>query len=237
MTGSAGTTVNSYAYTAWGEAIAALTSESIANYFRWVGMLGYFFDDEADTYYVRTRHYDPGTGRWVSQDPLGYDAAGFNLFGYVGNNPLNRTDPNGRGWQFPAAGGGVLLLGFLAICCVKHVTEIAAATNKKVEQIQAGWPPGYSTLAEGSPADAMQHCIGACEAYQNPGPCLSSSFVRRSIDGNENPNTNDGASDLKNNQIGYGITGDCQKGCLAALKAGKLSCFDKIVLFPCLPPP
>ena len=70
MTGSAGTTVNSYGYTAWGEAVAGLTSESIANYFRWVGMLGYFFDDEADTYYVRARHYDPVTGRWLAQDPL-----------------------------------------------------------------------------------------------------------------------------------------------------------------------
>ena len=103
MTGSAGSIVNSYAYTAWGEAIAALTSESIANFFRWVGMLGYFFDDEADTCYVRARHYDPGTGRWLSQDPLFYPVAArgamgleWNLLSYARENPVTGVDPRGE---------------------------------------------------------------------------------------------------------------------------------------------
>ena len=112
MTGSAGSIVNSYAYTAWGEAISALTSESIANFFRWVGMLGYFFDDEADTYYVRARHYDPVTGRWLAQDPIAAASTpaesgpprpshpegnvnDFNLYCYVGNNTLTKSDPSG----------------------------------------------------------------------------------------------------------------------------------------------
>ena len=71
VTSAVAALVNSYGYTAWGEAIAALTSESVANTFRWVGMLGYFFDDEYDTYYVRARHYSPLLARWLSQDPLG----------------------------------------------------------------------------------------------------------------------------------------------------------------------
>jgi hypothetical protein len=125
----------------------------------------------------------------------------------------------------------------LAICCIKHITEIVVETNDKVTTIQAGWPPGYSTLGEGTPADAIQHCIGACEANQHPGACLSSRFVRNRIDAQEDPSTNDGASDLKNNQSGYGITGDCQAGCLAALKAGTLSCFNENGLFLCPPPP
>ena len=96
MTGSAGSLVNSYGYTAWGEAIAALTSESVANAFRWVGMLGYFFDDEADTYYVRARHYDPGTGRWLSQDPIAHEGSRRNLYEYVTGNPIRFLDPDGR---------------------------------------------------------------------------------------------------------------------------------------------
>ena len=95
MTNSAGSIVNSYAYTAWGEAVGALTSESIANFFRWVGLLGYFFDDEADTYYVRARHYDPGTGRWLSQDPIKYRGNKRNLFDYVDGRPTTWTDPSG----------------------------------------------------------------------------------------------------------------------------------------------
>ena len=57
-------------------------------------MLGYFFDDEYDTYYVRARHYSPLLGRWLSQDPLGV-AAGANLYVYVGDSPLCHVDPLG----------------------------------------------------------------------------------------------------------------------------------------------
>jgi len=41
------------------------------------------------------RYYNPATGRWQSQDPIGFDAADANLYRYVGNNPLIRLDPNG----------------------------------------------------------------------------------------------------------------------------------------------
>jgi RHS repeat-associated protein len=41
------------------------------------------------------RWYDPMTGRWTSQDPLGFDAGDDNLYRYVGNDPTNVTDPSG----------------------------------------------------------------------------------------------------------------------------------------------
>jgi len=34
-------------------------------------------------------------GRFVSRDPIGYEAEDFNLYRYVGNNPLIHTDPGG----------------------------------------------------------------------------------------------------------------------------------------------
>jgi RHS repeat-associated protein len=42
-------------------------------------------------YYLRARFYDPEIGRFLSQDPL----PGGNLYAYVGNNPVNFTDPSG----------------------------------------------------------------------------------------------------------------------------------------------
>jgi RHS repeat-associated protein len=45
--------------------------------------------------YHRGRWYDPKTGRWTSQDPLGFDAGDGNLYRYVGNAPANATDPSG----------------------------------------------------------------------------------------------------------------------------------------------
>lgn len=40
------------------------------------------------------RAYEPGIGRWLSRDPVG-ESAGYNLYSYVGNSPIGRTDPLG----------------------------------------------------------------------------------------------------------------------------------------------
>jgi hypothetical protein len=38
--------------------------------------------------------YDPGTGRWISRDPVG-ETGGWNLYAYCGNDPINQSDPLG----------------------------------------------------------------------------------------------------------------------------------------------
>ena len=38
--------------------------------------------------------YDPTIGRWLSRDPIGEDR-GWNLYGYVSNNPISLWDPFG----------------------------------------------------------------------------------------------------------------------------------------------
>lgn len=38
---------------------------------------------------------DPTIGKWLSEDPVGFQAADPNLYRYVGNNPTNKTDPTG----------------------------------------------------------------------------------------------------------------------------------------------
>ena len=39
--------------------------------------------------------YDPSTGRWISEDPIGFSAEDVNLYRYVGNGPQNASDPTG----------------------------------------------------------------------------------------------------------------------------------------------
>src|SRR5262249_4922470 len=45
--------------------------------------------------YNRERFYDPQTGRWESQDPLGFDAGDPNPYPYVHNDPTEGADPGG----------------------------------------------------------------------------------------------------------------------------------------------
>ena len=44
--------------------------------------------------YLRNRWYDPQTGRFLTQDPIGL-AGGVNLYAYAGNNPIGFSDPFG----------------------------------------------------------------------------------------------------------------------------------------------
>ena len=45
-------------------------------------------------YYYRARYYDPGAGRFLSQDPVGF-LGGINKYNYVFSDPLNWVDNRG----------------------------------------------------------------------------------------------------------------------------------------------
>ncbi|EJL07473.1 SpvB/TcaC N-terminal domain-containing protein [Pseudomonas chlororaphis] len=51
-------------------------------------------DEVTGLYYYGARYYQPSIGRWLSADPSGPDD-GLNLYCYVGDNPINFSDPNG----------------------------------------------------------------------------------------------------------------------------------------------
>ena len=54
--------------------------------------------------YAVNRHYDPQQGRFTQVDPIGMGASSLtnpqslNMYSYVGNDPVNRTDPSGLFW-------------------------------------------------------------------------------------------------------------------------------------------
>jgi len=53
------------------------------------------WDADAGMYYYRARWYDANVGRFISQDPKGFDAGDANVYRYVGNSSPNAEDPTG----------------------------------------------------------------------------------------------------------------------------------------------
>jgi len=63
---------------------------------------GQWHDEDTGLYYYKARWYSPWLGRFLQPDPAG-DADGPNLYAYVGNDPINLSDPTG---MFGEAAGG-----------------------------------------------------------------------------------------------------------------------------------
>ncbi|GGA52555.1 RHS repeat-associated core domain-containing protein [Dyella nitratireducens] len=112
---------------------------------------GHVNDPETNLVYMQARYYDPATGRFLSIDPVaptGGDTFNFNRYAYVDNNPIVRTDPNGR------ESASLTLQGLSAI-----------------EQDQAQQPPGEVAQAQSVILGAVPG-VGDIQsihdAYQDP---------------------------------------------------------------------
>jgi RHS repeat-associated protein len=61
-------------------------------------------------YYMRARYYDPSVGRFISEDPIGFDGGDVNLMAYVQNNPVSFADPSGLSYLLFDRSRGTLYL-------------------------------------------------------------------------------------------------------------------------------
>ncbi len=52
-------------------------------------------DGETGQYYYRARYYDAVVGKFISEDPISFNAGDTNISRYVFNSPTNFTDPSG----------------------------------------------------------------------------------------------------------------------------------------------
>jgi RHS repeat-associated protein len=85
------TIVNHRLYDSFGR----LMSESDDGFTIAFGFTGVYFDTATSLNYHRNRWYDPAVGRWLSEDPSGFEGDPGNLYRYVRNSPTNFIDPSG----------------------------------------------------------------------------------------------------------------------------------------------
>ncbi|WP_454870539.1 RHS repeat domain-containing protein [Pseudomonas lini] len=74
--------------------------------------------DVSGLYYYGARYYAPWLQRWISADPAG-DVDGLNLYGFVGNNPLNYFDDQGES-KTPSDLKREIVSGFKFLSSVHH---------------------------------------------------------------------------------------------------------------------
>ena len=66
----------------------------LAGIVSWHGSLLEDKQDATGTLYRRNRYYDPSTGRFTQEDPIGL-AGGLNVYGFAAGDPVNYGDPYG----------------------------------------------------------------------------------------------------------------------------------------------
>jgi len=89
------TIANHLVYDAYGR-LTSQTDPAITTLF---GFTARPFDPATGLQNNLNRWYDAKIGRWLSEDPIGFEAGDANLYRYVGNSPTNLTDPAGLDWR------------------------------------------------------------------------------------------------------------------------------------------
>ncbi|WP_211243539.1 RHS repeat-associated core domain-containing protein [Chitiniphilus eburneus] len=78
------------AYDAWGNVLSDTNPG-----FQPFGFAGGLYDKDTGLVRFGARDYDPQIGRWTAKDPIGFNGGDSNVYGYVGNDPINKIDPFG----------------------------------------------------------------------------------------------------------------------------------------------
>jgi RHS repeat-associated protein len=114
--------------------------------------------------YLRNRWYDPQTGRFLSQDPIGL-AGGVNLYSYAGNNPVAYSDPFGL-WPRP-----------VHEMMIYHGLRGRMSTQD-IAKVQASSTHFDHSVVGQTPAYAYEHAMRAVGESPSTAVAAANAFVR-----------------------------------------------------------
>ncbi len=166
------TVLNHLAYNAFGE-VTSETNAAVDSLFLFTARA---FDEETRLQNNLNRWYDPAVGRWLSEDPIGFVAADVNLNRYVGNSPLNKTDPTGK--QAPATVGDILGTPYRepptakGLCCtMKQSAKCAQCSCDDIESL-------FEAASSHSAPIGRNHCERWADSFleaqkQKTSPCYT----------------------------------------------------------------
>jgi RHS repeat-associated protein len=139
LTDETGTIRTRDTYDAFGK--VTISGESSDNPFQYTGRE----NDGTGLYYYRARYYNPELQRFISEDPLRLDSGDVNFYAYVGNNPINFTDPSGL----------AIITGF---CCKCSGVSAGKACDAYLKC------KSYDLwfACKGFPDDCVSRCIRKC---------------------------------------------------------------------------
>ncbi|MEZ2228306.1 MAG: RHS repeat domain-containing protein [Microcoleus sp.] len=116
---NSGAVQNHIIYDSFGNVLSQSNPDASSRYL----FTGREFDRETGLQFNRARYYDPGTGKFLSEDPIGFDGGDANLYGYVQNSSVNTTDPTGK----TALAIPLLALAAVAIVGIRTVVALGEA--------------------------------------------------------------------------------------------------------------
>jgi RHS repeat-associated protein len=90
LSNAAGVLPQTYSYDSFGKQLSS--TGSLTNPFQYTARE---FDSETSLYYYRARYYDTISGRFISEDPIGFNSGQDNFYAYAGNSPVRNVDPSG----------------------------------------------------------------------------------------------------------------------------------------------
>jgi RHS repeat-associated protein len=163
---SAGNVRASYGYTPFGRAyLLGPASNVIQPDFGFAGMFqlpGY------GVYFTKHRVYDPDLGRWISRDPLHHAelTQGANLYTYVGNDPINRTDPLGLACcEKEARDMAEKTTEYLVLCTLAMIgCALASGPTAGLSCFAAGAACAFYLLKMKYAQDDYENCLKTCKA-------------------------------------------------------------------------